>query len=98
MIIYKSIINTLSFQYIHAIFDENIFLWNFMKYEYQLTLRLSTDVAEALRKRANLSERSLTAEIINILKHTVEQDKEENTENKLRKIIANAESILSSIK
>jgi hypothetical protein len=69
-----------------------------MKYEYQLTLRLSTDIAEALRNRANLSKRSLTAEITNILKQTVERDKEENTETKLRAIIANAESVLSSLK
>jgi hypothetical protein len=81
-----------------VIFFIKSFFGVFMKYEYQLTLRLSTDIAEALRNRANLSKRSLTAEITNILKQTVERDKEENTETKLRAIIANAESVLSSLK
>lgn len=68
-----------------------------MKLEYQLTLRIPEQLADKLRKRTIDTKRSMNAEIINMIEYSLAKENSDSSA-KLREIIANAESILSSLK
>lgn len=68
-----------------------------MKLEYQLTLRIPEKLADKLRQRTIDTKRSMNAEIINMIEYCIDKEDSSNA-TKLRDIIANAESVLSSLK
>lgn len=68
-----------------------------MKLEYQLTLRIPEQLADKLRQRTIDTKRSMNAEIINMIEYCLAKENSDSS-TKLREIISNAESILSSLK